>query len=60
MQHRVVITGLGTVNPTGLTVAESWDNIVNGRTGIMYCRKSSVRFVMCRSPVVGSISARKR
>src|SRR5258708_3717412 len=34
MQHRVVITGLGTVNPTGLTVAESWDNIVNGRTGI--------------------------
>jgi beta-ketoacyl-acyl-carrier-protein synthase II len=34
MQHRVVITGLGTVNPTGLTVTESWDNIVNGRTGI--------------------------
>ena len=34
MMHRVVITGLGTVNPTGLSVDESWDNIVNGRTGI--------------------------
>ena len=34
MIHRVVITGIGTVNPTGLSVAESWDNIVNGRSGI--------------------------
>jgi 3-oxoacyl-[acyl-carrier-protein] synthase II len=34
MMHRVVITGVGTVNPTGLSVGESWDNIVNGRSGI--------------------------
>ena len=34
MMHRVVITGVGTVNPTGLSVSESWDNIVNGRGGI--------------------------
>ena len=34
MMHRVVVTGVGTVNPTGLTVAESWDNIINGRSGI--------------------------
>jgi beta-ketoacyl-acyl-carrier-protein synthase II len=34
MNHRVVITGVGTVNPTGLSVAESWDNITNGRSGI--------------------------
>lgn len=34
MTHRVVITGLGTVNPTGLNVAQSWDNITHGRTGI--------------------------
>ncbi len=31
---RVVITGMGTVNPCGLTVEETWDNIVNGRSGI--------------------------
>jgi len=34
MMHRVLITGVGTVNPTGLSVAESWENIVNGRSGI--------------------------
>ncbi len=34
MMHRVVITGIGTVNPTGLSVAESWHNIVNGQSGI--------------------------
>ena len=34
MMHRVVVTGVGTVNPTGVSVAESWDNITNGRSGI--------------------------
>ncbi|MCC7358973.1 MAG: beta-ketoacyl-ACP synthase II [Anaerolineales bacterium] len=34
MARRVVITGLGTINPTGHNVKESWDNITNGRTGI--------------------------
>jgi 3-oxoacyl-[acyl-carrier-protein] synthase II len=31
--ERVVITGMGTVNPLGLTVQESWKNAVNGVTG---------------------------
>lgn len=34
MTRRVVITGLGTVNPCGNNVAQTWDNIVHGRTGI--------------------------
>ncbi|MBW4435595.1 MAG: beta-ketoacyl-ACP synthase II [Pleurocapsa minor GSE-CHR-MK-17-07R] len=34
MTRRVVITGMGMVSGTGNTVAENWDNIVNGRTGI--------------------------
>jgi beta-ketoacyl-acyl-carrier-protein synthase II len=34
MTRRVVITGMGTVNPVGKTVPEMWDNIANGRTGI--------------------------
>ncbi len=34
MAQRVVITGLGTINPTGLNVKASWDNIINGRSGI--------------------------
>ncbi|WP_170006710.1 beta-ketoacyl-ACP synthase II [Bacillus fonticola] len=34
MTRRVVVTGVGTVNPTGLDVATSWDAIQNGRNGI--------------------------
>ncbi len=34
MQERVVITGLGTVNPLGLNVSESWKNITNGVSGV--------------------------
>ena len=30
---RVVITGMGTVNPLGLTVEESWKNAINGVSG---------------------------
>lgn len=33
-RKRVVITGMGTVNATGLTVEESWANIIAGRSGI--------------------------
>jgi beta-ketoacyl-acyl-carrier-protein synthase II len=32
--ERVVITGMGTVNPLGLTVEESWQNVVNGVSGV--------------------------
>lgn len=32
--RRVVVTGLGTINPTGNFVSESWNNIKNGVNGI--------------------------
>ncbi|CAG0936095.1 3-oxoacyl-[acyl-carrier-protein] synthase II [Thermoflexales bacterium] len=34
--RRVVITGLGTVNCTGLTIEESWANVLAGKSGIGY------------------------
>ncbi|MBI3360295.1 MAG: beta-ketoacyl-ACP synthase II [Chloroflexi bacterium] len=34
MMHRVVITGMGTVSPLGLTVKETWENCVNGISGV--------------------------
>ncbi|MCU1384159.1 MAG: fabF, partial [Acidobacteria bacterium] len=34
MRRRVVVTGLGCVSPVGNTVAESWDNLVAGKSGI--------------------------
>ena len=33
-RRRVVVTGLGIISPVGNTVAEAWDNIVAGRSGI--------------------------
>ncbi|HET8562809.1 MAG TPA: beta-ketoacyl-ACP synthase II [Candidatus Binatia bacterium] len=32
--EKVVITGMGTVNPLGLTVEESWSNAINGVSGV--------------------------
>lgn len=34
MSEKVVITGLGTVNPIGLTVSETWENAINGVSGV--------------------------
>jgi len=34
MPERVVITGVGAVSPLGLTAAESWQNAVNGISGV--------------------------
>ena len=34
MQERIVITGMGTVNPLGLSVAESWRNAIAGVSGV--------------------------
>ena len=34
MAEKVVITGMGTVNPLGKSVKESWENVINGRSGI--------------------------
>ncbi|WP_460028058.1 beta-ketoacyl-ACP synthase II [Methyloparacoccus murrellii] len=33
-KRRVVVTGFGAVSPVGLTAAESWENVLNGRSGI--------------------------
>lgn len=34
MNRRVVVTGMGTVNPLGLTVAETWENSIRGISGV--------------------------
>ena len=33
-KRRVVITGMGMVSPVGLSVRESWDNILAGKSGV--------------------------
>ncbi len=32
--ERIVVTGMGTVNPLGLSVAETWKNVTNGVSGV--------------------------
>jgi len=34
MSKRVVVTGVGSVNPVGLTMDESWNNLLAGKSGI--------------------------
>ncbi|MCE9647422.1 MAG: beta-ketoacyl-ACP synthase II [Chloroflexi bacterium] len=34
MQDRIVITGMGTVNPLGLNVKDTWENLVSGVSGV--------------------------
>ena len=33
-KKRVVVTGIGTVNPLGKNVAETWEKAKNGKSGI--------------------------
>ena len=32
--EKIVITGMGTVNPLGLNITDTWENIVNGVSGV--------------------------
>ena len=34
MVDKVVVTGLGTINPLGKNIAESWGNIIAGVSGV--------------------------
>jgi 3-oxoacyl-[acyl-carrier-protein] synthase II len=34
MQDRIVITGMGTVNPLGLNVKDTWSNLIAGLSGV--------------------------
>ncbi|MYK12620.1 MAG: beta-ketoacyl-ACP synthase II [Rhodospirillaceae bacterium] len=46
--RRVVVTGIGLTTPLGVTVAETWDNLVNGRSGIRAVTRFDVSDLPCR------------
>jgi len=41
MKRRVVITGLGSINPLGHNIMETWQNAKEGKNGIDYIRRIS-------------------
>jgi 3-oxoacyl-[acyl-carrier-protein] synthase II len=47
-RRRVVVTGLGLVTPVGNTVAESWANLIAGRSGIAAVTKFDASALSCR------------
>ena len=47
-RRRVVVTGLGIVCPVGNGVAEAWDNLVAGRSGIANITKFDASAFACR------------
>jgi 3-oxoacyl-[acyl-carrier-protein] synthase II len=48
MRRKVVITGMGLVSPLGLGVAENWDALVRGRSGIGPIRRFDASAFPCR------------
>jgi beta-ketoacyl-acyl-carrier-protein synthase II len=53
--ERIVITGMGTVNPTGLNVQESWQSLINGKatTGPITVVDSSAMLIKIACEVKG-------
>jgi len=47
-RRRVVITGMDTVNPCGTTVAETWDNLLAGKSGIGLITKFDTTDFSCK------------
>ncbi len=47
-RRRVVVTGLGLISPVGNSVAEGWDNLVAGRSGIDTITRFDASAFACR------------
>ena len=55
--RRVVVTGLGTINPLGNTVETSWDSLISSNSGISKINKFEVDDFPCK--IAGSIDDSK-
>ena len=55
--RRVVVTGLGTINPLGNTVDSSWNSLINSNSGISKITKFEVDNYPCK--IAGSIDDSK-
>ena len=51
--RRVVVTGIGTINPLGNNVESSWNSLINSKSGISKITKFEVDNYSCK--IAGSI-----
>ena len=51
--NRVVVTGLGTINPLGSKVDTSWNALINSKSGVKNITKFDVESYPCK--IAGSI-----
>ena len=55
--RRVVVTGLGTINPLGNTVETSWDSLINSKSGVSKISRFDVESFPCK--IAGTIDDSK-
>ena len=55
--RRVVVTGLGTINPLGNNVETSWNSLISSKSGISKITKFEVDNYPCK--IAGSIDDSK-
>lgn len=48
MYRRVVITGMGVLSPLGLTLGESWENVIAGNKGLSKLLDPDYQKLPCR------------
>ena len=48
MQRRVVVTGLSSINPLGVNIKQSWNNILAGKTGIKRITDDWIKTLKCQ------------
>jgi 3-oxoacyl-[acyl-carrier-protein] synthase II len=53
MERRVVITGLGTINPLGNNVEQFWNNLIAGKSGLKKIDKFDVSKITSRIALKG-------
>lgn len=53
MKKRVVITGIGTINPIGNNIEKYWNNLISGQSGIDYIHQFDTSNFPCK--IAGSI-----
>ena len=48
VKRRVVITGMGTINPLGDTLEEYYQNLINGKSGIRRWKSLDMTNIECK------------